>query len=46
MTKQRLNNCVLLYILEQLTDNCDLIDVARKICAVSDESRKYFGALM
>ena len=44
ITEQRLNNCLLIYIHKQLTDNCDLIEVAKQFCAVSDERRKHFGA--
>ena len=44
MTEQRLNNCLLFYIHKHLADNCDLIEVVRLFCAVSDESRKHFDA--
>ena len=40
MTEKRLNNCLLIYIHKQLTDNCDLIEVAKQFCVVSDERRK------
>ena len=30
MAEQRLNNCLLIYIHKQLTDNCDLIEVAKQ----------------
>ena len=35
---------ILLYIHKQLTDNCDLIELARQFCAVLDECRENFGA--
>ena len=33
----------LLYIHKQLTDNCDLIELARQFCAVLDECREKQG---
>ena len=45
MREQMLNSRLLLHIHKQLTDNCDLIEVARQFCAVSDECRKHFGAI-
>ena len=44
MTEQRQNNCLLLYIHKQLTDNGDLIEIGRQFCAVSDERKEHFGA--
>ena len=35
---------ILLYTHKQLTDNCDLIELARQFCAVLDECREHFGA--
>ena len=35
---------ILLYTHKQLTDNCDLIELARQFCAVLDERREHFGA--
>ena len=35
---------ILLYSQKQLTDNCDLIELARQFCAVLDECREHFGA--
>ena len=37
-TEQMLNHCLLLDIHKQLTDNCDLIEVAKQFCALSDEA--------
>ena len=36
----------LLYTHKQLTDNCDLIELARQFCAVLDERREHFGAFI
>ena len=36
---------ILFYTHKQLTDNCDLIELAGQFCAVLDEHREHFGHL-
>jgi len=45
MTEQRLNNCLLLHTYKDLTDNIDLLAIAKEFIAVgvTNERRNYFG---
>ena len=45
MTEQRLNNCLLLHTHKDLTDNIDLLAIAKEFIAVgvTNERRNYFG---
>ena len=45
MTEQRLNNCLLLQTHKDLTDNIDLLAIAKEFIAVgvTNECRNYFG---
>ena len=43
MSEQRLNNCMLLHIHKDLTDACDIEQIARDFISVNSERRKYFG---
>ena len=45
MTEQRLNNCLLLHTHKDLTDNIDLLTIAKEFIAVgvTNERRNYFG---
>ena len=43
MTEQRLNNCLLLHVHKKLTDELNLVSVAREFVARNEERIKYFG---
>ena len=43
MSEQGLNNCMLLHIHKDLTDACDMEQVARDFISVNSERRNYFG---
>ena len=45
MTEQRLNICLLLHTHKDLTDNIDLLAIAKEFIAVgvTNEHRNYFG---
>ena len=45
MTEQQLNNCLLLHTHKDLTDNIDLLAIAKEFIAVgvTNERRNYFG---
>ena len=44
MTEKRLNNCFLLHVHKDLTDNIKLEDVAKEFIMVNDERSHYFGS--
>ena len=44
MTEKRLNNCFLLHVHKDLTDNIKLEDVAKEFIMVNDERSNYFGS--
>ena len=43
MTEQRLNNCMLLHIHKDLTDDQDLHEIAKEFISSNDERHRYFG---
>ena len=43
MTEKRLNNCLVLHVHKCITDECDLVKIAKEFVMVNDERRKYFG---
>ena len=43
MTAKRLNNCLLLHIHKELTDDLNLTDIADEFIIKHDEHKKYFG---
>ena len=43
ITEERLNSCIVLHIHKNLTDSCDLVEIAKEFVAANDERRKYFG---
>ena len=43
MTEQRLNNCMLLHIHKDLTDDLDLHEIAKEFISSNDERHRYFG---
>ena len=43
MTEKRLNNCFLLHVHKELTDMCNLQELAKEFVERNDEQRKYFG---
>ena len=44
MTEKRLNNCVLLHIHKELTDELDLIYIAKEFIKVNSDRERYFGS--
>ena len=44
MTEKTLNNCLLLHIHKEITDNLDLLIIAKEYISVSDERIKFFGS--
>lgn len=44
MSEQRLNHCMLLHIHKELTDSCNLTEIAKEFIAVNSDRLKYFGA--
>ena len=44
MTEKRLNNCFLLHVHKDLTDNIKLEDVAKEFIMVNDERSNHFGS--
>ena len=43
MLEQRLNNCILLHIHKELTDSCNMEEIAKDFIAVNSERINYFG---
>ena len=43
MTEKRLNNCFLLHVHKELTDKCNLQELAKEFVKRNDERYKYFG---
>jgi len=43
MTEQRLNNCMLLHIHKDLTDNLDVCEIAKEFIMAKEERSRYFG---
>lgn len=43
MTEKRLNNCMLLYVHKDKTDDLDVTEVAKLFVGVNSERSKYFG---
>ena len=43
MTEKRLNNCLVLHVHKCITDECDLVKIAKEFVMVNDERMKYFG---
>ena len=44
MTEKRLNNCVLLHVHKDLTDQLDIIDVAKEFISVNTDRSRQFGS--
>ena len=44
MTEKRLNNCMLLHVHKDLTDQLDILEVANSFISVNLERKKYFGS--
>ena len=43
MMEKQLNNCLVLHVHKCITDEYDLVEIAKKFVMVNDERRKYFG---
>ena len=43
MTEKQLNNCLVLRVHKYITDECDLVEIAKEFVMVNDEQMKYFG---
>lgn len=43
MTEQRLNNCMLLHVHKDLTDDLDLFEIAKDFIIAKEERNRYFG---
>ena len=43
MTEKTLNNCFLLHVHKDLTDDLDLASIAKEFIHATDECVKYFG---
>ena len=43
MTEKTLNNCFLLHVHKDLTDDLDLASIAKEFIHATDERVKYFG---
>ena len=43
MTENRLNNCILLAIHKEFTDNLDLYEIAKDFITLKEDRKKYFG---
>lgn len=43
MTEKTLNNCFMLHVHKELTDELDLVKIAKEFISISDERIKYFG---
>lgn len=43
MSEKRLNNCLLLHVHKQLTDSCDMEEIAKEFVTANIERRNYFG---
>ena len=46
MTQERLNNCMLLHVHKDLTDNLNLEDIATAFITAKDERLRYFGTFL
>ena len=44
MTEKRLNNCFMLHVHKDITDQINLRDVAKEFIAVNDDRSSYFGS--
>ena len=43
MTEKQLNNCLVLHAHRCITDECDLVKIAKEFVMVNNERRKYLG---
>ena len=43
MTEKRLNNCLILHVHKDLTDNVNLTDIAKEFVFSNDDRKRYFG---
>ena len=43
MTEKTLNNCFMLHVHKEITDELDLVSIAKEFACASDERIKYFG---
>ena len=43
MMEKWLNNCLVLHVHKCITNECDLVEIAKEFDMVNDEQRKYFG---
>lgn len=44
MTEKRLNNCLLLYVHRDLTDQFNVFEVAQEFISANTERSRYFGS--
>ena len=46
MTEKRLNNCLLLYIHKDSTDELDVIELAKDFISINAERNRFFGSFV
>ena len=44
MTEKRLNNCLLIHVHKDVTEQLDLVQIAKEFVSANDERRTFFGA--
>ena len=44
LIEKHLNNCILLHVHKEITDDLDLVQVARNFIDFNNEHKKYFGS--
>ena len=44
MTEKRLNNCLLLHVHKDITDQLDLVQIAEEFVSAKEERRRFFGS--
>lgn len=44
MSEQRLNNCMMLHIHKEITDSCDMHDIAKEFVSANSERQRFFGS--
>ena len=43
MSEQRLNNCMMLHIHKEITDSCDMHEIAKEFVSANSERQRFFG---
>ena len=44
MSEQRLNNCMMLHIHKEITDSCDMHEIAKEFVSANSERQRFFGS--